>query len=135
MLFRSSAQGRVQLSADQRAKVESSVLKGRNVPRVSRVDFSLNVGIAVPSRVRLAAVPAVLIEIHPEWRGHQFFVVEDEIIIVDRSRRIVAIVPVGGGSFARSTGGSSAEFVAIEALPREEIIIIQEALEIGRAHV
>jgi peptidoglycan hydrolase-like protein with peptidoglycan-binding domain len=48
--------------------------------------------------VRVIEVPQTLIEIHPEWRGHRFFVVRDEIVIVDRELAIVAVVPVGGSS-------------------------------------
>jgi hypothetical protein len=39
-------------------------------------------------------VPTVLINIHPQWRGFFYFVVGDEIIIVDRNHRIVAVVAV-----------------------------------------
>jgi hypothetical protein len=34
------------------------------------------------------------VEIHPEWRGFMYFVVGDEIIIVDRNHHIVAILAV-----------------------------------------
>jgi hypothetical protein len=39
-------------------------------------------------------VPETLIRIHPEWRAHKFFVVRDEIIIVDQNFRIIAVLPV-----------------------------------------
>jgi hypothetical protein len=39
-------------------------------------------------------VPSVIIEIHPEYRGHMYFIVNDEIIIVDRDHRIVAVLTV-----------------------------------------
>ena len=79
------------------------MLAGRNVPRVDNINFSISVGTAVPSRVRVVDVPPALIEIYPQWRGHQYFVVRDEIVIVERSRKIVAVVPVGssGGGAAR----------------------------------
>jgi hypothetical protein len=48
----------------------------------------------VPTRVRVVAVPPPLIEIHPQWRGYMYFVVGDQIIIVDRRHRIVAIINV-----------------------------------------
>jgi hypothetical protein len=53
---------------------------------------TLSVGTAVPSNVRVVAVPPPLIKIHPEWRGHRYFVVRDQIIVVDRNHRIVAII-------------------------------------------
>jgi peptidoglycan hydrolase-like protein with peptidoglycan-binding domain len=79
------------------------------VPRVDNVNFALGVGTVVPTRVRIVEVPPALIEINPAWRGHQYFVVRDEIVIVDRSRKIVAVVPVGsGGAQLRGGGGGGA---------------------------
>jgi peptidoglycan hydrolase-like protein with peptidoglycan-binding domain len=46
----------------------------------------------------VVAVPDVLIQIHPEWRGHEYFVVRDDIIIVDSGRRIVATLPMSSSS-------------------------------------
>jgi hypothetical protein len=48
----------------------------------------------VPTSVRVVEVAPVLIEVHPEWRGYFYFIVNDEIIIVDRNHHIVAILPV-----------------------------------------
>jgi len=69
-------------------------LSGGNVPRASNVNFSLRAGTTVPTSVRVVAVPTTLIEIYPEWRGHMYFVVGDQIIIVDRNHRIIAILDV-----------------------------------------
>jgi hypothetical protein len=84
----------VTLTTEQRTKIRQTVLAGGNVPRANNVNFSINVGTAVPTSVHVVEVPATLIEIHPEWRGHMYFVVGDEIIIVDRNHRIIAIVEV-----------------------------------------
>ena len=93
------------LTSEQRTRIQQTVLAGRNVPRVDNVNFALNVGIAVPATVRVVDVPPTLIEIYPQWRGHQYFVVRDEIVIVDRSRKIVATVPVGSSGGAAQLGG------------------------------
>jgi hypothetical protein len=34
-----------------------------------------------------------VVEFYPQWRGHQYFVANDDIVIVDRSQKIVAVVP------------------------------------------
>jgi hypothetical protein len=34
------------------------------------------------------------LDIHPQWRGFWYFVVGDEIIIVDRNHKIVAVLAV-----------------------------------------
>jgi peptidoglycan hydrolase-like protein with peptidoglycan-binding domain len=126
----------VTLTEQQRTQIRQTVLADRSVPRVDRVDFSLSVGTRVPSRVRVVEVPQTLIEIHPEWRGHRFFVVRDEIVIVDRELAIVAVVPVGGssteidrsgprGGMAVGEGSSGASV----SLSREEIRQLQIVLK------
>jgi hypothetical protein len=61
---------------------------------VSNVNFSVRVGTAVPTSVRVVEVPDVIVEVHPEWRGFMYFVYNDEIIIVDRGHKIVAVIEV-----------------------------------------
>jgi hypothetical protein len=80
------------LTTEQRTKVREKVLTGGNVPRASNVNFSISVGTAVPRTVRVVAVPSTLVEFHPQWRGYRYFVVGDEMIIVDRNNRIVAVI-------------------------------------------
>ncbi len=59
------------------------------------MNFSLNVGTVVPQTVRFAPVPTALVEINPGWRSYEYFIVSEEIIIVDpRTHRIIAILPV-----------------------------------------
>jgi hypothetical protein len=91
----------VNLTAQQRTTIRQTVLAGSNVPRVNNVNLALGVGTVVPTTVRIVDVPPALIEINPAWRGHQYFVVRDEIVVVDRSRKIVAVVPVGSSGGAQ----------------------------------
>ena len=80
------------LTTEQRAKIRSTVLTS-NAPRVSNVNFSINVGTVVPRTVRVVALPAPLIEIHPDWRGYMYFVHGDDIVIVEPGTlRIVAVI-------------------------------------------
>ena len=99
------------LTSEQRTKIQQTVLAGNNVPRVNNVNFALNVGVSVPRSVRVVDVPSTLIEIYPQWRGHQYFVVNDDIVIVDRSRRIVTTLPMsssagGAAQVDRRAGGA-----------------------------
>src|SRR6516164_8996713 len=131
------AGGSVTLNSQQRTRIQQTVLAGRNVPRVNNVNFALSVGTAVPSSVRIVDVPSALIEINPQWRGHQYFVVRDEIIIVDRSRKIVATVPVGssGGAALHSCGGAAsvAEVnLTEEQIRRIQIVLNEKGFSIGR---
>jgi hypothetical protein len=81
------------LTTEQRTKIRQTVLTGGNAPRATNVNFAVRVGTVVPTSVRVVAVPQVIIDIHPEWSGYMYFVVGDEIIIVDNGR-IVAILAV-----------------------------------------
>jgi hypothetical protein len=89
-----SGQGKAAMTTEQRTKIRETVLTGGNAPRATNVNFSISVGTAVPTTVRVVEVPTVIIEVHPEYRGHMYFVVGDEIIIVDRNHRIVAVLTV-----------------------------------------
>jgi hypothetical protein len=85
----------VTLTTEQRTRIRETVLVGRNAPRVRNINFSIDVGIAVPRSVHLVTVPSLIVEYYPEWRGFLYFVYEDEIIVVDpRSHRIVAVLDV-----------------------------------------
>src|SRR5205085_4727665 len=84
----------VSLTSEQKTKIRSTVLTG-SAPRVSTVDFDVRVGTVVPRTVRVAPLPATLVEIEPEWRGFMYFVYHDEIIVVEPgSLRIVAVLDV-----------------------------------------
>ena len=88
----STSSSATQLTTEQRTEVREKVLV--NAPRENNVNFSVNVGTVVPRTVHVAVVPETLVRIHPDWRGHKFFVVRDEIIIVDNDFRIIAVLPV-----------------------------------------
>lgn len=100
-------QGSVTLSAEQRTHIRDTVINSRNAPREDNVNFSLTVGTVVPTRVRVAEVPTTLIDIHPEWRGDSYFVVRDEILIVDHDHHIVARVPTGSSSASIDNRGGA----------------------------
>jgi peptidoglycan hydrolase-like protein with peptidoglycan-binding domain len=124
----SDARGRVTLNTQQRTRIRETVLRGRNVPRVDRVNFSLGVGVAVPAHIHLVAVPPALVAIHPAWRGHMYFVVNDDIVIVDDRREIVSVVSVG--STQAGVGGpveSGGDAMAME-LSEAEIREVQQVL-------
>jgi hypothetical protein len=94
------AQG-VSVTPQQRTRIRETVFADNadnNVPRVDNVNFAVRVGTTVPSSVHLVVVPETLVEIYPQWRDHEYFVVRDEVIIVDHGHRIVAVVPTGSSS-------------------------------------
>lgn len=83
----------VSLTVEQKTTIRNTVVNSG--PKVTNVNFDISVGTVVPRTVRVAPVPATLIEIQPEWRGHMYFVYADEIIIVDaRTLKIIAVIEI-----------------------------------------
>jgi hypothetical protein len=106
-------------------------LHASNAPHVdaNSINFQVRSGISVPSSVHIASISTypALVDVFPAYRDDSFFVVEDEVVIVDRDRRIVDVVPIGPR--ARFAGGSSSSgHVTTVALPPDDIRVIQHAL-------
>jgi Protein of unknown function (DUF1236) len=93
---RSSGAANVSLNEQQRSQIRSTIINSRSAPRVSSVDFSVNVGTVVPrGHIHLVRVPETLVRIEPTWRGYLYFVFNDELVIVDpRTMRIIDVLPV-----------------------------------------
>ena len=64
---------------------------------MNNVNFAIRTNTVVPTSVHVVGVSTfpALVEIFPRYRDDSFFVVEDEIVIVDRGHRIVDVVPAG----------------------------------------
>ena len=86
----------VTLNDEQRTRIRDTVVDARGAPRLGSVDFDIAVGTAVPrGRIHVVPVPETLVQIEPEWRGFLYFIVRDELVIVNpQDMRIVAVVPV-----------------------------------------
>jgi hypothetical protein len=81
------------LSTEQRTKI-TTVIREQKVQPVTNVNFSISVGTRVPREVRFHPLPTEIITVYPDWRGYEFFLVRDEIIVVNpRTLEIVAVLP------------------------------------------
>ncbi|MGL3104887.1 DUF1236 domain-containing protein [Bradyrhizobium sp. BR 1432] len=90
----------VNINDQQRTRISSSI-SHLNVQPLTNVNFSLSVGTVVPRDVRLQPLPAEVVEIVPQYRGYDFVLVKDEIVIVEPSSyKIVATLPYSGRSTA-----------------------------------
>jgi uncharacterized protein DUF1236 len=84
----------VQLSQEQRTKIKDVIVDDRNVARVDHADFNIRVGVAVPRTVHVAVLPPEVVTIVPEYRGFEYVVVGDQLLIIDpNTLEIVAILP------------------------------------------
>jgi hypothetical protein len=88
----------VSLTNDQRSRIRETILRQHNAPRAARADFDIRVGGRIPrDRLRfvdLEPLPTTIVDIEPEWQGYLYFLVGDEIVVVDPdSLEIVAVLP------------------------------------------
>jgi len=82
------------LSTEQRTKI-TTVIKSQNVRPVTNVNFSISVGTHVPRNVGFHPLPVEIVTIYPEWRGYEFFLVNNQIIVVNpRTLEIVDVIDV-----------------------------------------
>jgi hypothetical protein len=81
------------LSTEQRTKI-TTVIRNQHVESVNNVNFSISVGTRVPREgVRFYPLPTEVVTIYPEWRGYQFILVRNEIVVIDpNTYEIVAIL-------------------------------------------
>jgi hypothetical protein len=86
--------GSTTLSSDQKTRLHE-IIAGGNLQRVNHADFALSVGTRVPNTVTLYDVPATIVDILPQYRGFEYVVVRDELVIIDpETLEIVAVLPV-----------------------------------------
>lgn len=72
-----------QLSGEKRTKVQSAFRSHRSEAVVKDINISVNVGVAVPRKVTLYAVPEEVVIIVPEYRRYKYFIFGDKVVIVD----------------------------------------------------
>lgn len=96
--------GERQVTEQQRTRISASIRQA-NVQPLRNVNFSVSVGAVVPASVRFYPVTPAIVEIYPQYRGYQFVVIEEEIVIVEpRSRKIVTVIDIGGSGRAATRG-------------------------------
>jgi hypothetical protein len=84
--------GSKQLTTEQRTTIRT-VIKEQNVKPVTNVNFSISVGTRVPRTVTFHPVPTQLVTIYPDWQGYEYFLVGDQIVVVNpRTLEIVAVL-------------------------------------------
>ncbi len=86
------SQGSANLSAEQRTKIKT-VIRETNVRPVTNVNFSISIGTRVPRNVGFHPLPVTVVEYYPAWRGYEFILVGDEIVVINpRTLEIVAVI-------------------------------------------
>jgi hypothetical protein len=125
------------LTSQQQTTIQQSVLSARNVPRVDHVNFAVHTGAIIPRSVNIVAISTfpILIDTFPQYRDYSFFVVEDEIVFVDRGHKVVDVVPAGPRTrFSRASSSTTVAVNLSEPEIREvQLVLIQRGFLHGRA--
>jgi hypothetical protein len=80
------------LTTEQRTRI-TTVIRDQHIAPVSNVNFAVSIGTRVPRDIGFHPLPAEIVTIYPEWRGYEFFLVRNEIVVVDpRTLEIVAVL-------------------------------------------
>ncbi len=81
------------LSTEQRTKV-TTVIKEQHIAPVTNVNFSISVGTRVPREgVSFHPLPTEIVNVYPDWRGYEFILVRDQILVINPdSLEIVAVL-------------------------------------------
>lgn len=85
------AAGAAKLSTEQRTRITTIIRQHKVAPE--HLNVSIAVGTRLPEHVHLYPLPAEVVEVYPEWRGYDYILVGDEILVIDPdSHEIVAIL-------------------------------------------
>lgn len=85
------AAGAANLSTEQRTKITSIITQHKVEP--ARLNVRVSVGTRVPGSVHFYRLPAEVFVVYPQWRGYDYILVADQILVIDpRTRQIVAIL-------------------------------------------
>jgi hypothetical protein len=83
--------GAVKLTTEQRTKITTIIKQQKVAP--TQLNVSVSVGTHVPDSVRFYPLPVEVLVVYPEWRGYDYIMVGDEILVINpRTHEIVAII-------------------------------------------
>ena len=86
-----AAAGSANLTTEQRTKITTIIKQHKVEP--ARLNVTVSVGTRVPDSVHFYPLPVEVFVIYPEWRGYDYILVGDQILVIDpRTHQIVAIL-------------------------------------------
>jgi hypothetical protein len=98
------ARGNAHLSSEQASRI-SDTLRTTAAPAQTSVNIDVNVDEPLPGNVDLMPLPPAVVSIVPEYRGYDYVVVHDEIVIVQPStRKVVEVIHRSGETHAMGEG-------------------------------
>jgi len=100
-----------QISEQQRTQVRETLSRDRTTlaRENQNLNIQVNVGVTLPGHVHVRTLPPDIVRIAPQYRGYEYTVVEDEIVILEpRSRRVVEVLEEPGRARPSTSRVSSA---------------------------
>ena len=85
-----SAAGAAKLTAEQRTKITTIFQKHKVAP--VRLNASATVGTRISSSMHFYPIPAEVIAIYPEWRGYDYVMVGDKILVIEPGTHEIVVV-------------------------------------------
>jgi hypothetical protein len=83
--------GAANLTSEQHAKITGIIRQHKVAP--TQLNVSVRVGTRIPDSVHFYPLPREIFVVYPEWRGYDYIMVGDEILVIDpRTHQIVAIL-------------------------------------------
>jgi hypothetical protein len=111
---RSNVNTNVNIEPQQQSRIVETLRSRHSDAVVNNVNFSVSVGAVVPEHVHYRPLPDEIVSIVPQYRGYDYVIVHDEVVIVEpKTRKIVTVLHEGGG------GGTSARRARL-SIPTEK---------------
>src|SRR5688572_20564749 len=103
------------INDDQRTRIIDRMQRERTEAQTN-VNIQVNIGARLPSDVRGRPLPPDIVQLVPQYRGYEFMVVRDEIVIIEPGRReIVDVISRSrSGSMASARVGSNQVVISSE---------------------
>ena len=128
--------GNIKIAPDRATRVRDTLF--RTGERSEDIDVTINIGTPLPERARPRPLPTTIIEIAPEYRGYDYVIVRDEIVIVEpSSRKVVEVIHQGSRVHARSsTSGPQLQLTTdqramiLDYARQQRIAAVQERIDL-----
>jgi len=87
--------GSVSIDSQKQTRIQDS-LRNQHAENITHADFDVRVGVSVPDRYRFNPLPEEVVSIVPEYRGYDYIMVNNEIVILEpQTHKIVYTMQEG----------------------------------------
>jgi hypothetical protein len=117
---RDSTSASANINDDQRTRIIDRLQRERTEAQTN-VNIQVNIGARLPSDVRGRPLPPDIVQIVPQYRGHEYMVVREEIVIIEPGRREIVDVISRSGSASMASARVGSNRIVISSEQRETL--------------